>query len=130
MSHCLLTPWQWATHVDWKVVLQVDTHVNNQYNTCFWALRHSGCSPATAQATLQGTLADAKNELLFSRFGINYNDLPARFKKGSVITWQLRSAVKLGGNGQEIKRSKREPVVTHDDIIKDAFWAEHPDILA
>lgn len=26
-----------------------------------------------------------KHELLFSRFGVNYNQLPARFRKGSVL---------------------------------------------
>ena len=26
-------------YLKWR---QVDTHINNQYNTCFWALVHSG----------------------------------------------------------------------------------------
>lgn len=33
----------------------------------------------------QGTLAADKNEILFSRFQINYNNEPGMFKKGSVI---------------------------------------------
>lgn len=33
----------------------------------------------------QGTLAADKNEILFSRFKINYNNEPELFKKGSVI---------------------------------------------
>ncbi|KAG6002338.1 hypothetical protein E4U43_001135, partial [Claviceps pusilla] len=32
-----------------------------------------------------GTLAAEKNEILFSRFHINYNNEPEIFKKGSVI---------------------------------------------
>lgn len=34
---------------------------------------------------LQGTFSDDKNEILFSRFGINYNNEPEMFRKGSVI---------------------------------------------
>ncbi len=33
----------------------------------------------------KGTFAADKNELLFSRFKINYNDEPEMFKKGSVV---------------------------------------------
>lgn len=33
----------------------------------------------------QGTLAADKNEILFSRFKINYNNEPEMFKKGSII---------------------------------------------
>jgi tRNA(His) guanylyltransferase len=110
---------------------QVDTHVNNQYNTCFWALRHAGASAADAQAALRGTLADAKNELLFARFGTNYNELPARFRKGSVVVWVARDeVVKAHGDGGDVVRTRRRPEVQHVDIIGDAFWAEHPEVLA
>lgn len=34
---------------------------------------------------MQGTLASDKNEILFSRFHINYNNEPEMFRKGSVI---------------------------------------------
>ena len=34
---------------------------------------------------VQGTLAKDKNEILFSRFGINYNNEPEMYKKGSVV---------------------------------------------
>lgn len=33
----------------------------------------------------QRTLAKDKNEILFSRFGINYNNEPEMYKKGSVV---------------------------------------------
>lgn len=35
--------------------------------------------------TTQGTLAADKNEILFSRFAINYNNEPEMYKKGSVV---------------------------------------------
>ena len=34
---------------------------------------------------LQGTLSSDKNEILFSEFGVNYNNEPAMFRKGTVI---------------------------------------------
>ncbi|ELU42918.1 Thg1 domain-containing protein [Rhizoctonia solani AG-1 IA] len=33
----------------------------------------------------EGTLSKDKHEILFSNYGINYNGLPERFKKGSVL---------------------------------------------
>jgi tRNA(His) guanylyltransferase len=33
----------------------------------------------------QGTYAADKNEILFSRFSINYNNEPEIYKKGSVV---------------------------------------------
>lgn len=35
--------------------------------------------------TEQGTLAADKNEILFSKFKINYNNEPEMFRKGSVV---------------------------------------------
>ncbi|GIM11702.1 hypothetical protein Vretimale_15132, partial [Volvox reticuliferus] len=66
---------------DYLAWRQADTHINNQYNTCFWALVNSGKTPAEAQATLKGTQTAFKNELLFQNFGINYAHLPEQFKK-------------------------------------------------
>jgi tRNA(His) guanylyltransferase len=115
------------------VAKQVDTHINNQYNTCFWALRqHGGKSAADAQKVLKGTLADFKNELLFSQFGINYNELPDQFKKGSVVIRVEKKHIVEGrttASGEPVVRTKRVPTVLHVDIIKDAFWKDHPEIL-
>lgn len=75
-------------YLSWR---QVDAHINNLYNTAFWALvlrggdRGQGLSPARAESELAGTLARDKHELLWSRFGINYNDEDEMFKKGSVV---------------------------------------------
>jgi len=65
---------------------QSDTHVNNLYNTVFWALVQEGeMSTTDAHEKLRGTVSSTKNEILFAEFGINYNTLPARFRKGSVL---------------------------------------------
>lgn len=42
-------------------------------------------SPTAAEEELKGTVAADKNEILFSRFGINYNNEPEMFRKGSVV---------------------------------------------
>lgn len=83
----------------------------------------------------QGTVSKTKHEILFSRFGINYNDLAERYKKGSVlvrepvlIDAELPEAVQL----QEKKKKSKLPMVVtlyHCDIIGDAFWAARPGLL-
>ena len=45
-----------------------------------------------AEDYLKGTLARDKHEILFSKFGINYNKEPEMFKKGSVIYWDVTPA--------------------------------------
>ncbi|KAL0945493.1 hypothetical protein HGRIS_000978 [Hohenbuehelia grisea] len=69
---------------------QADTHINNLYNTVFWALVLQGGQTTTeAHATLRGTVSAQKHEILFKRYGINYNELDPRFRKGSVIVREL-----------------------------------------
>ncbi|GAW79369.1 hypothetical protein, conserved [Plasmodium gonderi] len=65
---------------------QVDCHINTQYNECFWNLiQKANYSKDEAYKFLLTTQKKEKNELLFSRFGINYNDLPEIFRRGSII---------------------------------------------
>lgn len=71
-------------YLSWR---QADCHINNLYNTCFWKLVHSGLTTADAEKRLYGTVSSDKNELLFTEFGTNYNDLPQMHRKGTVIIW-------------------------------------------
>jgi tRNA(His) guanylyltransferase len=114
---CYPTDTALRDYLSWR---QADTHINTQYNTCYWALVKGGKTPGEAQDVLkvgpprergvqhlprqspgatammllllQGTQTDFKNELLFSQFGINYNDLPPAFRKASHMhaTTQMR----------------------------------------
>ncbi|CAE6431076.1 unnamed protein product [Rhizoctonia solani] len=69
---------------------QADTHINNLYNTTFWALvQQGGMTAREAEARLKGTLSKDKHEILFSNFNINYNALSERFKKGSVLVREI-----------------------------------------
>ncbi|KAG6007999.1 Glucose-responsive transcription factor [Claviceps maximensis] len=135
-------------YLSWR---QVDCHINNLYNTTFWLLiQLGGLSNQEAERTLAGTLAADKNEILFSRFQINYNNEPEIFKKGSVIfrDYELveieSQTVAPGLNDlaepvqqsksqlekDRKKRAKARVVVEHMDIIKDDFWVRRPWILS
>jgi hypothetical protein len=66
-------------------------HINNLYNTSFWALvQQGGMEHRAAEQELSGTFSKDKNEILFSRFGINYNNEPDIFRKGSVLYRDVR----------------------------------------
>ncbi|KAJ1884228.1 tRNA-His guanylyltransferase, partial [Kickxella alabastrina] len=76
-----------------------------------------------------GTLSQDKNELLFSEFGINYNEEPEIFKKGSVVIRDKELIDVVDSKGVVTKRTKTIVKVVHRDIIKEKFWDEHPEIL-
>ncbi|KAJ3534522.1 hypothetical protein NMY22_g6887 [Coprinellus aureogranulatus] len=82
-----IVPYPTEKHIrDYFAWRQADTHINNLYNTTFWALVQQGGQTTTeAHATLRGTFSKDKHEILFSRFNINYNQLDARYRKGSVL---------------------------------------------
>ncbi|XP_028824165.1 probable tRNA(His) guanylyltransferase [Denticeps clupeoides] len=122
-------------YLSWR---QADCHINNLYNTAFWALvQRGGCTTAQAEERLKGTVAADKNELLFSEFNINYNNEPSAYRKGTTLLWgrtDEASTKKIKpSNGDErqvlVTRSRRQVTTHHCDIIGDQFWDEHPDIL-
>ncbi len=113
-------------YLSWR---QADCHINNLYNTTFWALvLQGGLSNREAEERLKGSLASDKNEILFSEFGLNYNNEPSQFKKGSTL---YKKKVEIPIEGDEDGKTKiRSRLVTeYIDIIGDAFWTENPHIL-
>lgn len=95
---------------------QADTHINNLYNTVFWALVLQGHkTEREAHDLLKGTVSSDKHEMLFQQFGINYDKLPAFFRKGTTLVWTTVP---------DPRRTKpRTRLCTlHVDIIGDAFW--------
>ncbi|GMM34888.1 tRNA guanylyltransferase [Saccharomycopsis crataegensis] len=128
---------------------QVDCHINNLYNTTFWTLViKGGLTPQDAENKLMGTFAKDKNEILFSEFGINYNNEPEIFKKGTVIVRESnevenvsdalnRTSLEEQNTGavdaplslrQKERRAKKRRKMKiqehHADIIGDTFWHE------
>ena len=41
-----------------------------------------------AHKALGGTVSSEKNEILYTRFQINYNSLDPLFRRGSIILWE------------------------------------------
>ncbi|EMD31300.1 hypothetical protein CERSUDRAFT_109474 [Gelatoporia subvermispora B] len=123
---------------------QADTHINNLYNTIFWALVLQGGETTTqAHETLKGTVSKDKHEMLFSRFSINYNLLPARFRKGSILVREpIPSETEAHADPgmvlpdvsavepEKKPRVKTTVVLVHCDIIGDEFWAAREYLLA
>lgn len=65
---------------------QVDCHINNLYNTTFWALVLIGkLTTEQAHNKLKGTFSKDKNEILFKDFEINYNCIEGVYKRGTII---------------------------------------------
>lgn len=130
-------------YLSWR---QADCHINNLYNTTFWNMvLKGGMSTTDAEQELKGTVSSDKNEILFSRFRINYNNEPQIYRKGTVIyrSYDNDSTESAEPNGKpadptsktqiekERKRKQKATIaVEHVDIIGDAFWDAHSYILA
>ncbi|TVY38657.1 tRNA(His) guanylyltransferase [Lachnellula occidentalis] len=137
-------------YMSWR---QVDCHINNLYNTTFWALiQMGGLDAKDAEKELAGSVAADKNEILFSRFNINYNNEPDMYKKGSVVfrdyelvepgsvsevvdedSAKTMEQLELSKTQEEKDRKRRAKAiitVQHVDIIKDEFWERRPWLLS
>lgn len=64
---------------------QVDCHINNLYNTTFWAMVKTGMGNQEVEKILKDTNSGKKNEILFSKFGINYNSIEEIYRRGTFI---------------------------------------------
>lgn len=109
-------------YLSWR---QVDCHINNQYNSCFWKLVASGKSKKEAQNSLKGAQLQKKVEEL----EIDYNNLPLMFRHGSSVFWDKGDEFLMHQENGELCKCCRKVVVEHCDIIASTFWLEHPSIL-
>ncbi|TNY21215.1 tRNAHis guanylyltransferase [Rhodotorula diobovata] len=92
---------------------QVDTHINNMYNTVFWALvLQGGRTEQQAEQELRGTISSQKQEILFSQFGINYNTVDAMFRKGSIVIWEEVPPTETKEPGHKVEPVTPEPAST------------------
>lgn len=104
---------------------QADCHINNLYNTSFWALVQNSDPKKTereAQDILKDTDSAAKNELLFSQFGINYAKEPEMYRKGSTVYKEVKSVDEVSASGKNVTRQRTVVSTTHEDLIGDTFW--------
>lgn len=135
-------------YLSWR---QADCHINNLYNTTFWTMvLVGGMTTTEAEQALKGTVSADKNEILFSNFGINYNNEPVINRKGTVVYRSHEQSTTPNGGAsftpsqgkvpdpnsrnqaeKERKRKQKAVITTaHDDIIGNAFWDSRPYILA
>lgn len=125
---CYPTNQNLRDYLSWR---QADCHINNLFNTCFWNLvQKGGLTEAEAEQRLSGTVSSDKNELLFTEFGLNYNNVDAMYRRGSIV---LRAVVAdtaaRPDSGTNRKKPKRRITVLHRDLIGDEFWTLYPHIL-
>ena len=59
-----------------------DAHRNALNSHCYWTLRKQDHTAKQATQTLSGLSVAEKNELLFQRANVNFNDLPAWQRRG------------------------------------------------
>lgn len=50
--------------------------------------------------------------------------------QGSVVIRQRVTVQKQTTDGRTKQKERLQPVVLHCDIIRDAFWQQHPELLA
>jgi tRNA(His) guanylyltransferase len=111
-------------------------------------------TPTAAEQELKGTVSSDKNEILFSRFAINYNNEPQIFRKGTIIYRdysqvqpspdQEKIAAEVASPSQKLpkpgsrsqvekerkRRSKAILATEHVDFIGNAFWEVRPWLLS
>ncbi|KAF2668374.1 tRNA guanylyltransferase [Microthyrium microscopicum] len=133
-------------YMSWR---QVDCHINNLYNTTFWALvQKGGMSAGDATQALSGTLSSDKNEILWSKYGINYNNESEMFKKGSILyrDFELASesqdppttedagvekpVSKTAATRDRKAKTKAGVTIQYVDMIQSLFWDLRPWILS
>ena len=121
-------------YLSWR---QADCHINNLFNTSFWMLVQKGGLTATAaEVRLRGTLSCDKNEMLFTEFNLNYNNVNAMFRKGTSQIWGTYEEKVLKtkddnsiGCDEYVIRERKEVIELYVDMIGEQFWIDHPGIL-
>ena len=115
-------------YLSWR---QVDCHINNLYNTTFWSLvLQGGLSTTEAHQELKGSLSKDKHEILFTRFGVNYNELPAVFKRGTLLIRQVKPQTLLSDAAETEQAPKCKQKATfeilelHEDLVEKEAWYE------
>lgn len=114
-------------YLSWR---QADTHINNLFNTCFWYLvEKADITEVEAEKRLRGTSSGQKNELLFSQFNTNYNNLPEMFRKGSFLYRKYETYDHVRGSGNTVTRTRTIIQEDYCDIIGDDFWTKNSHLM-
>ncbi|KFM81248.1 putative tRNA(His) guanylyltransferase, partial [Stegodyphus mimosarum] len=113
-------------YLSWR---QADCHINNLYNTTFWALvQQGGLSRKEAEEKIRFTVSAEKNEILFTQFGVNYNKEKEQFRKGSFIIREKlhKKPIVFENHNNEVLHGL---IISHTDIIGNVLWENNHHIL-
>ncbi|WBW74805.1 tRNAHis guanylyltransferase Thg1 [Schizosaccharomyces osmophilus] len=114
-------------YLNWR---QADCHINNLYNTTFWALiQKGGLTNTKAEEYLKGTVSSQKHEILFSQFHINYNNELEIYKKGSIWVRELEENESAPSKHQKYSTKQKRKMglrLLHVSIIDNEFWNTRP----
>ena len=95
---------------DYFIWRQEDASRNALNSTAYWMLRKDGMSVSDASKYLIGMKASDKNELLWSRFNINYNDILIWKKRGIGLYTQESERVSVNMLTKEEVTTKRNSI--------------------
>lgn len=124
-ARCVLYP-TFANLRDYLAWRQTDCHINNLYNTAFWELvQNPGSlkSEREAEEILRVTDSGGKNEILY-KFGINYNNIDAMYRKGTVLVREAVTGIEVSSSGVSVERTRKKVNTMYCDIIGDEFWKD------
>ena len=108
-----------------------DAHRNALNAHCYWVLRGEDLSVEGATKRLLGLSVAEKNELLFSRAGINFNDLPLWQKRGIGLYWETyEKAAQNPKSGEELTTTRRRLVTDLELPMRDAYSSFVEDLIA
>ncbi|GAQ82879.1 tRNAHis guanylyltransferase [Klebsormidium nitens] len=118
---------------DYLAWRQLDCHTNCLFTTCYWTLvDRGGKTGKEADKILNKASKGFKNELLFSEFGINYNDLPPVFKRGTLllkrreqVELRTKEATPYTPAGTPYSRTLTHVDAFHEDVAQGDFWLKH-----
>jgi tRNA(His) 5'-end guanylyltransferase len=106
-------------HFRWR---QSDGTRNALTGWCYWSLRKSGKTARQSNSVLKKKGHAFKQEMLFTEFGINFNDLPGWQKRGTAVYWETFNKIGVDPrNGNETFSQRRRLVVDQDLPIGDAY---------
>ncbi|MBW4623660.1 MAG: hypothetical protein KME17_30405 [Cyanosarcina radialis HA8281-LM2] len=114
-----------------------DAHRNALNAHCYWMLRKSGDSAVAATEKLDKLSTSDKNEMLYQRLGINFNDLPNWQKRGVGLYWESyqKEAIspidreKVFTTRRRIKVDLELPMKDdYSEFIKNLILREYPEI--
>jgi tRNA(His) 5'-end guanylyltransferase len=96
-----------ANVYEYLQVRQRDCLTNCLESYAYWTLRHSGRSKKETQARLEGMNQSDKQEMLFTEFNLNFNNITAEQKRGDIIHFIEKQVNGMNGITEEEVVAKR-----------------------